>query len=554
MNNIIANLRALGFPKLAALGGVALVMTALVGILISQNSKPSTLLYRDLEPRESAEIADQLKQAHIAYRVSDDAQNVYVASDKLADARLQLAKAGLPSSGNVGYEIFDKKSGLSTSDFEENIDRTRALEGELERSITLIHGIKSVRVHLVLPHRELFSAAEQDAQASVIISSTHMQKLDTESVSAILNLVSGAVPGLKAGAISVVDDRGHVLAANGREPGSLSDTDPEAMRREEELRLSRSVEGILAASLGFDHIRVETNVTMNTDHVKQTHESFDPDQQVLRSQQTRTKKNINNDQEKNVSVENNLPNAQAGQNHSGSQSSQQDETDNYEIGKTTQVLVQDVPKIARVTVAVVIDDVSVKNSAGKSVQVPRSSEELSRLVDLVKSTVGFDSRRGDIVTVQSMHFSDISESYNGRPQALISKILNSDHAYGILKTVSAFVALIMLAVFVVRPLLKEKNNSSLASDNANRGVLAVPVDNKLASATPMLTSSSGLMLESPENVSEGKSIDEGSLISMRGVDGQIRLSAIQAAAELVNSRPDESLAVLRSWLSPAEGG
>ena len=345
-----------------------------------------------------------------------------------------------------------------------------------------------------------------------------------------------------------------MLASNGREPGSINDTDPEVMRREEELRLSRSVEGILAASLGFDHIRVETNVTMNTDHVKQTHESFDPDQQVLRSQQTRTKKNINNDQEKNVSVANNLPNAQAGQNHSGSQSSQQDETDNYEIGKTTQVLVQDVPKIARITVAVVVDDASVKNADSKSVQVSRSPEELSRLADLVKSTVGFDSRRGDIVTVQSMRFSETYDNYNAKPQALMSKILNSDHASGFLKTISAFIALVMLVIFVVRPLLKDKNSPTLIADPINKGILAESAGNGLTSATTMLAPASGLMLASPEGASEGGSIDEGSLISMRGVDGQIRLSAIQTAAELVNSRPDESLAVLRTWLSPAEGG
>nr|WP_228120176.1 MULTISPECIES: flagellar basal-body MS-ring/collar protein FliF [Gluconobacter] len=546
----------MGLPRLAALGGVGVAMLVLLGVLVLHGVNATNgLLYRDLEAHEAGEIVEQLAKAHIKYRLQDQGSTIMVPDDDVARARLLLAQSGLPSGGSVGYEIFDKGNSFTATQFEQTINETRALEGELERSIRLIHGVRNARVHLVLRHRELFSTDEQNAQASVLLSMDGGRRLDEESIAAVVNLVSAAVPGLDAHNISLIDNRGHVLLKQG-EGNSNGGQSAEEQRQLIEQRIAREVEDLLGSSLGPGHVRVEANVTMNNDHVRETQENYDPDQQVLRSQQTKTEKSINTQGSTNTTVSNNLPNANAGQQQNGSQSNRQEQTNNYEISKTVRTLVQDQPRIARISMAVMVDGISQSDGKGHASWQPRNQEELGRLTALTKSAVGFDQSRGDVVTVMSMKFTDMDMEMKPEISGWSKFFTHSNQMEAIRFGLFA-ACLAMVLFFVVRPLLRPIGESSSGkllnfatseartpnADLSSQGAVYLPDSQSERARTPMLEAA----------YVNAEPVDEET-VSVSGVQGRIRASSVQKVVDLVETHPSESIALVRGWLIPSQEG
>ncbi|WP_025860905.1 flagellar basal-body MS-ring/collar protein FliF, partial [Acetobacter papayae] len=407
MQNILASLKNLGRTRLIALGAAGAVLLGVLGLFVFRGStQPMALLYGDLDLNEAAQMVEDLSKAHIANKTSADGATIYVPKDKVASARLLLAKDGLPSGGAVGYELFDKSGTLTTTQFEQTINETRAMEGELERSIRLLHGVKNVRVHLVLPHRDLFSTQTSPSQASVVLDIGRGGRMSPDGIQAIQNLVAAAVPGLRPQNISIVDTRGDVLVKPG-DPDSVAGQEStiDKLRFSEEQRLSQAVEDMLVPTLGAGHVRARAAVTMNTDEIRETEETFDPNQQVLRSQQTTSDKSVNTESNPNTSVANNLPNANANQNNkSGSSDDREEETDNYEIGKRVRVVSQTRPRVSRISLAVMVDGSFSKDKSGKDVWKPLDDAEIERISTLAKTAIGYDKARGDEVNVVSMRF------------------------------------------------------------------------------------------------------------------------------------------------------
>ncbi|MBS1074334.1 flagellar M-ring protein FliF [Gluconobacter sp. Dm-73] len=556
MKALLANLKQLGLPRLAALGGVGVSMLVLLGVLVLHGVNATNgLLYRDLEPHEAGEIVDQLSKAHIKYRLQDQGSTIMVPDDDVARARLLLAKGGLPSGGSVGYEIFDKGNSFTATQFEQTINETRALEGELERSIRLIHGVQNARVHLVLRHRELFSTDEQSAQASVLLSMDGGRRLDEENIAAVVNLVAAAVPGLDAHNISLIDNRGHVLLKQGE--GSANGGESlEEQRQIIEQRIAHEVEDLLGASLGPGHVRVEANITMNNDHVRETQENYDPDQQVLRSQQTKTEKNINTQGSSNTTVSNNLPNANAGQQQNGSQSNRQEQTNNYEISKTVRTLVQDQPRIARISMAVMVDGISQSDGKGHSSWQPRNEEELNRLTALTKSAVGFDQARGDVVTVMSMKFSNIEAEM--RPvNSDWSKFFSRSNQMEAVRFSLFAICLAMVLFFVVRPLLKpvSNNNSNKLFNSSNSAESIQPMSLSSQNSIYLSDNQSEIQkIPMLEVSNKGTNLIDEDTVFVNGVQGKIRASSVQKVIDLIETHPSESISLVRGWLIPSQEG
>jgi flagellar M-ring protein FliF len=255
MKPLLAGLRALGAPRLAGLLAIGIGMLGLFGFLLLRGGcEPMALLYGDLDLRDSAQVTEQLSRQHIPFHLANSGSQVLVPADMVAQARVSLAMEGLPTGGSVGYEIFDRTDGFAATEFQQRINQTRALEGELARTIRAIHGVRAVRavrVHLVLPRREPFARDPQDAQASVLLTMAGTARLDREGVQAILNLVSAAVPGLRPNKIAVVDSRGDLLARAGAALGPDQQVSAEGqnlsteeLRQATELRLPRAVEEI----------------------------------------------------------------------------------------------------------------------------------------------------------------------------------------------------------------------------------------------------------------------------------------------------------------------
>ncbi len=224
MKSILDGLKALGPGRLAALAIVSMAMLGLLSVLMLRGggSDRMALLYADLDLREAAQIAEHLDAAHIPHQSAGGGAQIMVPADQVTRARLLLAKDQLPSGGSIGYEIFDRGDSFTTSEFQQNINELRALEGELARTIRSINGVRAARVHLVLPKREPFSRDRQEAQASVLLTTDGAGRLDHEGVQAVVTLVAAAVPGLRPQNVAVVDSNGNLLARAGRSEAALT--------------------------------------------------------------------------------------------------------------------------------------------------------------------------------------------------------------------------------------------------------------------------------------------------------------------------------------------
>ena len=237
---------------------------------------------------------------------------------------------------------------------------------------------------------------------------------------AILNLVAAAVPGLRPQNIAIVDSRGDLLARAGEPVGAVAQAaTAEELQQATELRLDRAVEEMLERSLGPGHVRAEASVRMNFDRVNETDERYDPDGQVTRSTQTVTQNNKTTEANGAVTVQNNLPNANAGNTGAGSQENRQEETTNYEISRTVRTLIREQPQIERISLAVMVDGTETPVAGGKPVWKPRTAEELNRITALVKTAIGFDQKRGDQVEVVSMRFLNEAPPPAAEPPGLL---------------------------------------------------------------------------------------------------------------------------------------
>ena len=549
--NLLSGLRGLGISRLAAMGVVAASVLGLLGFLAFRGpSSRLALLYADLDPREAGQITEQLDRAHIAYELGAQGRRISVPEGDVARTRLLLAKDGLPSGGSVGYEIFDRTDNLTATQFQQALNETRALEGELERTIRGIVGVRAVRVHLVLPRREPFARTEREAQASVALTMAGAARMDDQSVQAVLNLIAAAVPGLRPTNIAIIDSRGNLLARPGQQDGPTAMAqNAETLRHTTELRLSRNVEELLERSVGMGHVRAEATVEMDYDQVHETQERYDPDGQVMRSQQTVTDTSRNTEQNTGVSVQNNLPNADAGT-QAGAQDNRQEETNNYEIGKTVHTLVREQPRIKRVSMAVMVDGVTEKRPDGTLAWRARTPAEIAQLVALVTSAIGFDEKRGDRVELSSLRFAE-EDAPEPVPAGLLGLPIERPDIVRLAETALFGLVAILALLLVARPMvLRLAAMPALAGPGADASA-AFLADDRAGSAGRM-GGGAGATIGAPHGTGEQALLEHDSMVNMANVEGQMRASSLRRTAQIAEANPEETLAVVRSWMAQAE--
>jgi flagellar M-ring protein FliF len=536
MKRFAAGLAALGPARLASLAGVGLATLALLALFAWRlgDNVPMSLLYNDLDLRDASAMDDLLTKDHIPHQLGADGTSILAPSNLIAQARLDLAKAGLPTGGSIGYEIFDRSDSLTASQFQDNINETRALEGELSRSIALMRGVRGVRVHLVLPRHEPFAQQQQQAQASVLLTLSGGMRIDHEAIQAILNLVAAAVPGLRPENIAIVDARGEVLARAGQpSDGDTAATTEDEIKRATEARLSQEVEQMLARSLGDGHVRAEAAVEMDFDTTRETDEKYDPDSQVARSTQSVTDNSKTTEKNTSVSVQNNLPNPGAPASGAGTQDQRHEETTNYEIGKTVRTVVHDQPSIRRISLAVMVDDINSVGPDGKTLWKERSPAELAQIATLVRGAIGYDAARGDKVDIVSMHFADDGAV----PPPAVNGMFHVDLGAGDSMRLAELGLFGILALVIVLAVLRP---------TAIR--LATTPPGRLAAETggEAINTPTGLL--AARDAPAGLLTDE-SMVDLANVEGQIRASSIRKIADLVDKHPDDSLSIVRGWMA-----
>ena len=287
MQDLINNLKALGQTRLMILGGVAfgIVVALLLGIS-AVSKRDYAPLYKNLSMAAATSIETTLNGAGFDAVMSEDGAAVSVPRDDLARARMVLAESGLPIEGDPGWELFDEASGLAMNSFMQRVNRLRAMEGELARSIQTLEGVQSARVHLVLPEREAFSRERANPRASVIVRAVPGRTINRKQAGAIRNLVASSVAELDLGRVTVLSASGEVILAEAAEGDGGSSIQSSQSNIEE--RLAQEVRNMLTARVGAGNARVRVNVELTNSREVVVEQSFNPDQQVVRSTKSDT--------------------------------------------------------------------------------------------------------------------------------------------------------------------------------------------------------------------------------------------------------------------------
>jgi flagellar M-ring protein FliF len=400
-------------PSAFLSGGTTIVIVFVVVYMMSHaDGGDMRVIFNELDLAETSQITAKLESLSIPFKIRADGQQILVSVEDVARARMGLAEAGLPAGGSVGYEVFDKSDVFNATSFLQHVNHTRALEGELVRSIVTLNAISRARVHLVLAKNALFKTEQQKPTASVVLKLKAGAKLMNSQIQAIQNLVAGAVPNLLPDSVTIIDDRGTLLtsACDGDSRNGTARSFEE-LRASQEARLARGLEALLARTVGIDKVRVEVSIEMDFDHFSENVEVFDPEGQVVRSQQTiedGTHSGEASDKLRGVTVENALPSDRKGSSEASlgnvSKTQKIEEILNYEISKTTRSLIRDAGIIRRISVAVLVDGMYQKGAEGNFVYTPREAEELEQFKTLVKSAIGFREDRGDSVEIVNLRF------------------------------------------------------------------------------------------------------------------------------------------------------
>ncbi len=543
MEQFVNALQRFGVGRLAAIIGVSAgAAAALFALVLNMGQQPQGLLYANLDLKEASSITAALEQAGIKYEAKGDGSTLMVDRDKVASTRLLLSGKGLPTSGSVGYEIFDESSALGQTDFVQTLNRQRALEGELARTIRSLDGVASARVHLVLPKRQLFEEEASAPTASIVIGLTG-RELGADQVRALRNLVASAVPNLKPDHVTVVDERGKMLA--GGDADSMADQAAEGARTGAEERIRKTVKDLVEGVVGPGKARVQVSADLDLNRVTVQEEKYDPDGQVVRSTQT-VEENAKDSEPKSsgeVSTAQNIPGAPdtASPSQAGSASGRTEETTNYEISRTTRTEVTEPGAIKRLSVAVAVDGLTTTDAKGKTSYAPRSADEMKRIEQLVRSAVGFSTERQDQVSVVNVRFS--REEDNGAGTSAKPGMFNFDKN-DMMRGGELLILLVVAALiifFVARPLVKGAGQGSPGMALALAGG---------GGGAPMAQGVAGVGYQGGDQLALAgpQSSDMEQRIDIAKIEGQVKASSVKRVAEFVDAHPDESVSILRSWL------
>ena len=542
MNPFAGLIQRFGLGRLIAiLGGSAGVAAALFAVVMHIGTEPQALLYSNLDLKEASQISQSLDQAGIKYEAKGDGSTIMVARDKVASTRLLLSGKGLPTSGSVGYEIFDNAPALGQTDFVQNLNRQRALEGELARTIRSLQGVTTARVHLVMPRRQLFEDEAEQPSASVVIGVGGREPF-SEEVRSIRNLIAGATPNLKPERVTVVDDKGKMLAGGDDSTGSADQAASDARNATED-SIRKTVKDLVEGVVGPGKARVTVSADVNLNRVTVQEDKYDPDGQVVRSTQSvdENAKDSKSNAAQTASSANNVPGTQTSANgDGGSQSGRTEETTNYEISHSTRTEVQEPGQIKRLSVAVAVDGTTTFGKGGKSTYTPLAADEMKHIQDLVRSAVGYDQTRGDQVTVVNVRFSHEDDAEGVTANSPLMGFDKNDMMRGA-ELFILFVVAALLIFFVARPLLKGATSGGGAIP-----LLAAAVGGGGGGGHALAiagASGGGETLALP-----GQGFVENDRIDIAKIEGQVKVSSVKRVAEFVDKHPDESVSILRSWL------
>jgi flagellar M-ring protein FliF len=542
----MAALQRFGIGRLAAILGIGAGVAAALFFVTSGLGQPKALLYSNLDLKEAGTITQALDQGNIKYEVKGDGSTIMVPRDQVASTRLMLSSKGLPTAASVGYEIFDNTSAMGQTDFVQQLNRQRALEGELGRTIMGLDGITSARVHLVLPKRQLFEEEADQPSASVSVG-VGGREPNIDQVRAMQNLVAGAVPNLKPDRVTVVDQ--HAKTLSGGETGMAAEAD--SRKGEVEQRIAKQVKAMVEGVVGAGKARVNVTADIDLAQVTTHKEAFDPDGQVTRSEST-TDENSKEGQSGGTTQTSSAANIPGGSTVGGgadssNASGKQESTTNYEITKTVTNEIRQPGAVKKISVAVAVDGVTgPADKKGKpGAYTARSAAEMAQIEQLVRTAVGYDQARGDQVTVLNVKFPSASDPEGVTAANPLMGFDKNDIMRAAELGVMAIVAILMM-LFIVRPLLR----GAMGGAGGGMPMLGGPHSTQIvmnADGQPMQitvdpATGQQMALPAPGNEMLEQKID------IARIEGQVKASSVKRVAEFVDKHPEESVSIIRTWL------
>ncbi|MFP2504266.1 flagellar basal-body MS-ring/collar protein FliF [Enterobacteriaceae bacterium RIT711] len=421
-------------PKIPLMVAGAAAIAVIIALVLWAKTPDYKVLYSNLADQDGGAIVTQLTQMNVPYRFSDNGSAIEVPADKVYDLRLRLAQQGLPKGGAVGFELLDQEK-FGISQFSEQVNYQRALEGELARTIETLGPVKNARVHLAMPKPSLFVREQKSPSASVTLSLEPGRALDEGQISAVVHMVSSAVAGLPPGNVTLVDQGGHLLTQSNTAGRDLNDAQLK-YAMDVESRFQRRIESILAPIVGSGNVHAQVTAQIDFANKEKTEEQYrpnsDPSQAAVRSRQLNQSEQVNGRNPGGVpgalsnqpAPPNNAPIANAPQNNAanapqqnqttsmggstptGSSNTQRDETTNYEVDRTILHTKLNVGDIQRLSVAVVVNYRQLTD--GKP--LPLTTEQMKQIENLTREAMGYSDTRGDTLNVVNSPFSTTEET------------------------------------------------------------------------------------------------------------------------------------------------
>ncbi len=509
------------------IGGAVAITVLMMGALIFLMNQPDYVpLFSNLTETDASKVVDQLNAQKIPYQITGNGSVIKVPKDKVYEERITLAGKGIPSSGVVGYEIFDKST-MGMSEFMQKLNYKRALEGELEKTVMTIDGVEGARIHIVIPEKSVFKDEEKLPTAAVVLKLRDPNMISKNNITAIVNLVSSSVEGLKPSKVTVLDTEGKLLSRQGDDdPLAVSSSKQYEIKRTVEKYLAQKAQSILNNVVGYGNSMVEVNADLNFDQVQKTMETYDPNSQVAISEQTL--KTINNGKNMGDST------AQTSQNT----------TTNYEISKTIEKVITGSGNINRLSIAAVVNDIPKQVKQGGKTEVtyePRPKEQMDKLEELIKNAVGLDPTRKDQFTLVDIPFE--------------TKDLDTDNlkieSPGIVDNMNKWtnpalmIVAIAAAIFLLKGLMKKLKTEKIMIGTFNSNELA-------------LNSYPGPELIKNKSMTQVSSPPKKTFLPIGDLEDEISDEAVRKKAQqdkitnYVSKNPVEAAKLINSWLHEDE--
>ena len=547
-NNLLGFARTPNGRNILLMVGAAAAAAALAGMWLWSQQPDYRVLFSNFSDRDGGAIVASLQQMNVPYKFAEGGGAILVPADRVHDARLKLALQGLPKGGNVGFELMENQK-LGVSQFLEQVNFQRALEGELARSIQSVAAVQTARVHLALPKASVFVRDQQKPTASVLLNLHPGRSLDPQQVSAIVHLVASSVPELSAKNVTVVDQNGTLLSEMGKQPGA-NGLDPTQLKYVQELQqsIARRIESIITPIVGASNVRAEATADVDFSTSEQAAEMYKPNQgsnpATVRSQHSSESQNGGNvaagvpgaltNQPPVPSTAPLVQPASAIANAAASNSSQRESTVNYEVDKTVRYVQQPMGGIKRLSVAVVVNYKRVIDKAGKVTSRPLTEAEKNEITDLVKEAMGYSKERGDSLNVVNSPFAGAEKDVIPEPplwkQPEMQELAKEAGKYLL------FALLLMFLYFkLFKPLLAKLTHKEEEKEEK---------EEKEALAAPRLDAEGNPL---PLEEADGVALDaNGEPMSQQNPPYQV---ALEQAKRLARSNPKVVANVVKEWVS-----